>query len=72
MLADVAADGSVLWLLLLVRLVVVPCSPIVILALAGRARSRVRRGATRALLALAGALDLAATGLYALATTRAR
>jgi drug/metabolite transporter (DMT)-like permease len=65
--ADVAADGSVLWLLATGRLVVLP----------GVALVAYRRGAPlrppagqRTQLAAIGAVDLGATGLYGLATTR--
>jgi drug/metabolite transporter (DMT)-like permease len=65
-LADQAADASVLWLLLLARLVVVP--PLAVLV-ALRPREPVRRADAGAL-ALAGTLDVSATGLFGLATTR--
>jgi uncharacterized membrane protein len=68
-LADVAADASVLWLLLLARLVVVPVLALVVLAAPAGRRAAVRRG-DAALLAVAGTLDVTATGLFALATTR--
>lgn len=65
--ADVAADGSVLWLLALGRVVALPF--IVALALRG-AGPLLPPAAERAPLALVGCADLAATGLYGLATTR--
>jgi len=64
-LADVAADASVLWLLLLARLAVVPL--LAALVVKGPAVRPVRGDA--ALLALAATLDVSATGLFALATT---
>jgi drug/metabolite transporter (DMT)-like permease len=63
-LADVAADESVLWLLALARLVVVPVLAAVTLA---RGAPRPQAGDVL-LLVLAGTLDVAATGLYGLAT----
>ena len=64
--ADVAADGSILWLLALGRLVVLP----------GIAMIAYRRGVAlapprdqRPQLAAIGIVDLSATGLYGLATT---
>jgi drug/metabolite transporter (DMT)-like permease len=65
-LSDVAADESILWLLALARLVVVPgLGALVLLARAPRPI------ASDALpLVLAGTLDVAATGLYALAATK--
>lgn len=65
--ADVAADGSVLWLLTLGRVVALPF--IVLLALRSAA-PLLPPAAERAPLALVGCADLAATGLYGLATTR--
>jgi drug/metabolite transporter (DMT)-like permease len=65
-MSDAAADDSVLWLLVLSRVVPVP-------ALAAFARARgMRAPPARAarLLVLAGTLDCGATGLYALANTR--
>jgi len=62
--ADVAADDSVLWLLAVSRIVAMPV--LVPLALRG-ARGRLRRADLGPLL-LAGTLDVAATGLYGLAT----
>ena len=67
-LADQAADASVLWLLLLARLVVVPVLAVLVLA-GGRARAPLRRD-DAAGLAVAGTLDVGATALFALATTR--
>ena len=65
--ADVAADGSVLWLLAVGRVVALPF----ILALAVRsARPLLPAGRERGQLVLIGCADLAATALYALATTR--
>jgi drug/metabolite transporter (DMT)-like permease len=62
-----AADGGVLWTLLLARAAAVPV--LALLALATRAPLiPARRDALR--LVLIGALDLTATGLYALATTK--
>jgi uncharacterized membrane protein len=68
-LADVAADASVLWLLLLARLVVVPILAVVVVTRGGRARSRPRRGDAAAL-GLAGTLDVSATALFGVATTQ--
>ena len=68
-LADVAADASVLWLLLLARLVVVPVLALLVLAASAGRQAEVRRG-DAAPLALAGTLDVSATGLFAMATTR--
>lgn len=64
-LSDVAADASILWLLALARVVVVP----VLAAMVIVARAP-RPAAGDALpLVLAGTLDVAATGLYAVAAT---
>lgn len=65
--ADVAADGSLLWLLALGRIVALP----VVLSLALRAPQPLlaARGQRWPLLAIGGA-DLAATALFGLATTR--
>lgn len=64
-LADSAADESVLWLLALARFVTVPA----LLAIAwSRAMPGPDRRASRALV-LTGVLDCGATGLYALAST---
>jgi drug/metabolite transporter (DMT)-like permease len=65
-LSDVAADDSVAWLLLLSRVLVVPVLAGIVLT---RARVRPRR-ADAGTLAVAGTLDMSATGLYALATTK--
>jgi len=65
--SDIAADGSVLWLLAAGRLVALP----LILALVRRARAPLfPPGADRWQLALIGCADLAATALYGLATIR--
>jgi drug/metabolite transporter (DMT)-like permease len=65
-LADVAADGSVLWLLLLARIVVLPVMAGAVLV----ARPpRPRRG-DLVTLAGAGLLDITATGLYGVANTK--
>jgi len=65
--ADVAADGSVLWLLALGRTVALPF----VVALAARGEQPlVPALRDRAQLAVIGVADLAATALYALATTR--
>jgi drug/metabolite transporter (DMT)-like permease len=65
--ADVAADGSVLWLLATGRIVALP----ILLALARRHRAPLLPpGPDRWHLALIGCADLAATALYGLATTR--
>lgn len=65
-LSDVAADESILWLLALARLVVVPV--LVAVVLAARAPRPVAGDAMP--LVLAGTLDVAATGLYAVAATK--
>lgn len=65
-LSDVAADESILWLLALARLVVVPVLAAVVLA--ARAPRPVAGDAMP--LVLAGTLDVAATGLYAVAATK--
>ncbi|MFL5843318.1 MAG: EamA family transporter [Solirubrobacteraceae bacterium] len=65
--ADVAADGSVLWLLAAGRIVALPF----IIGLAARnSQPIVPAFEDRWQLLLIGCADLAATGLYALATTR--
>jgi drug/metabolite transporter (DMT)-like permease len=65
--ADVAADGSVLWLLAAGRIVALPF----IIALARRANAPLWPAPTdRWQLLLIGGADLAATALYGLATTR--
>jgi drug/metabolite transporter (DMT)-like permease len=64
-LGDIAADGSVLWLLAAGRFVALPF----ILGLLVRSGAPLRPGRTDAWqLALIGCADLAATGLYGLAT----
>jgi drug/metabolite transporter (DMT)-like permease len=65
--ADVAADGSILWLLALGRIVALPF--IVGLAVRAGAPLAPARG-DRGQLVLIGTADLAATALYAAATTR--
>lgn len=66
-LGDIAADGSVLWLLATGRLVAVPF----IAALLLRARAPfVPPPSDRWQLALIGCADLVATGLYGIATTK--
>lgn len=65
--ADVAADGSVLWLLAVGRMTVLP----VIFALVRRSGAPLApAGPERLALAAIGLVDLSATALYALATTR--
>ena len=61
---DVAADGSVLWALLVARSVAVPFVGGLVLA---ARRAVLPRGRDLVALCAAGMLDLAATGLYALA-----
>lgn len=65
-MSDAAADDSVLWLLVLSRVI-----PVAALAAFARAR-RMRIPPTRAarLLVLAGTMDCGATGLYGLANTK--
>ena len=65
-LADAAADGSILWLLALERTVSVPVALGAALALGAAAPARHDVAA----LVATGALNLAGTGLYALASTR--
>jgi drug/metabolite transporter (DMT)-like permease len=65
-LADQAADASVLWLLLLARLVVVPVLAVLVVLRPPERLGRADAGA----LALAGTLDVTATGLFGLATTK--
>jgi drug/metabolite transporter (DMT)-like permease len=65
-LSDVAADESILWLLALARVVVVPVLAAIVLAV--RAPRPVAGDAMP--LVLAGTLDVAATGLYAVAATK--
>jgi drug/metabolite transporter (DMT)-like permease len=64
-ISDPAADASVLWLLVFVRIVAVP----VLLALLVIRGIRIPGGRDRALLTGAGALDVTATGLYGVANT---
>jgi drug/metabolite transporter (DMT)-like permease len=65
-MSDVAADDSVLWLLVLSRVL-----PVLGLAALARARSMALPPRDAALLlVLAGTLDCSATGLYALANTK--
>lgn len=66
--ADIAADGSVLWLLAAGRFVSLPF----VIALAVRSGHALipARGTDRWQLLLIGCADLVATGLYGLATTR--
>jgi drug/metabolite transporter (DMT)-like permease len=65
-MADAAADDSVLWLLVLSR--VIPAPAAVLLARARGMRAPPRRIAL--VLVFAGLVDCAATGLYALANTK--
>jgi drug/metabolite transporter (DMT)-like permease len=65
-LSDVAADESILWLLALARIVVVPVLAAIVLT--ARAPWPVAGDAMP--LVLAGTLDVAATGLYAVAATK--
>jgi drug/metabolite transporter (DMT)-like permease len=65
-LADSAADASVLWLLALARLFAVP----VLLAIARARAMPAPRGHAVPLLLVAGTLDTGATGLYGVATTQ--
>ncbi len=65
-LSDAAADESVLWLLVLARIVIVPALAVVILV--RREPAPARRDAVA--LVLAGTLDVTATGLYGLANTK--
>lgn len=64
--ADVAADDSVLWTILLGRSVAIP---FVGIALLMRGRVKMPRGGDLAVLCAAGATDLGATALYGLANT---
>ena len=68
-LADKAADDSVLWLLLLARLAVVPILAVLVLTRGGRVRHPLRRDDAM-VLGLAGTLDVGATALFAVATTK--
>jgi drug/metabolite transporter (DMT)-like permease len=65
-LADVAADGSVLWLLLLARIAVLPVMAGAVLI----ARPPLPRRGDLVTLAGAGLLDITATGLYGVANTK--
>jgi drug/metabolite transporter (DMT)-like permease len=65
-LSDVAADESVLWLLVLARIVILPALVAIILVRGLSAPSRPDALA----LVLAGTLDVSATGLYGLANTK--
>ena len=65
--ADVAADGSILWLLATGRLVVLPA---IVLIAHRRGVSLAPPPDQRPQLAAIGIVDLSATGLYGLATTR--
>jgi drug/metabolite transporter (DMT)-like permease len=64
-LSDPAADESIIWLLVFVRLIGVPALAAILLA----GRIAPPRAADRLLVAGAGVLDVTATGLYALAQT---
>jgi drug/metabolite transporter (DMT)-like permease len=65
-LSDSAADDSVLWLLVLSRVIPVPA----LAALAWNRRMRFPSPDAARVLVLAGTLDCSATGLYALANTK--
>jgi drug/metabolite transporter (DMT)-like permease len=65
-LSDSAADDSVLWLLVLSRVIPVPA----LAALAWNRRMRFPSADAARVLVLAGTLDCSATGLYALANTK--
>ncbi|MGZ6641989.1 MAG: EamA family transporter [Solirubrobacteraceae bacterium] len=65
-LADVAADASVPWLLVFSRAPVVP----VLIVIALRRGYRAPAGRSLLALAIAGLLDVSATGLYGLANTK--
>jgi drug/metabolite transporter (DMT)-like permease len=65
-LSDAAADESVLWLLVLARIVILPVLAAVILVRGDGAPARPDAVA----LVLAGTLDVTATGLYGLANTK--
>ena len=69
-LSDAAADDSVLWLLVLSRSTAVVLLICVLAAAGGAGALSKLPVRTLAVLALVGALDLAATGLYALANTK--
>ncbi len=64
--SDVAADSSVPWLLVFSRVLIVPV--LIAIALVRRAPAPAR--ASLLVLALAGLLDVSATGLYGLANTK--
>jgi drug/metabolite transporter (DMT)-like permease len=64
--SDVAADSSVPWLLVFSRTLVVP----VLIAVALVRRAPVPGRSSLLVLALAGLLDVSATGLYGLANTK--
>jgi drug/metabolite transporter (DMT)-like permease len=64
--SDVAADSSVPWLLVFSRVLIVPV--LIAVALVRRAPAPAR--ASLLVLALAGLLDVSATGLYGLANTK--
>ena len=64
--SDVAADSSVPWLLVFSRVLIVPV--LIVVALVRRAPAPAR--SSLLVLALAGLLDVSATGLYGLANTK--
>ena len=66
-LSDAAADDSVLWLLVLSRIIPVPALAALRVARAGCAR---RPRAARSILVAAGTLDCGATALYGVANTK--
>jgi drug/metabolite transporter (DMT)-like permease len=66
-LSDSAADGSILWLLLLARITAVLLIGAVVVA---RREAAAPPRSVLPTLVLVGVLDLAATGLYAIATTK--
>ena len=65
-LSDAAADDSIVWFLVLSRVIPVPA----LIALAWRRGMSTPAPRTALLLAVGGTLDCGATGLYALATTK--
>lgn len=65
-LSDPAADESVLWLLIFVRIVAVPVLALLLLVVRDAA---LPEGRDRRLVAGAGVLDVSATGLYGVAQT---
>jgi drug/metabolite transporter (DMT)-like permease len=65
--ADIAADGSVLWLLAVGRIVIIPAIAVTLRLRGGSIALPPR---DRWQLPLIGLVDLAATGLYGVATTR--